>query len=104
MNTSAYLGRLQRQGCTACRLIWGDEYDPPVPGSDAGDSNVVIHHPWEGQGGAQRAMDECAIPLCVYHHTGEGGVHRNGNSIPALKYMNEMDLLGHTLKFFIRGI
>lgn len=95
---SAYLGKLQRMGCIACRLIF-DDYQPPEPGVNAGDCSVVIHHPREGQGGAQRAQNWLAIPLCVYHHTGAGGVHKNGNYIPTLK-MDEMDLLSATIETY----
>lgn len=91
-----YLGRLTRLGCIACRYASDSagqkNYDPPDPSLQL----TVIHHPREGQGGAQRAQNWLGIPLCVEHHTGRLGVHKNGNKIPSLK-LDEMDLLALTI-------
>lgn len=92
---SVYLGRLQRLGCIVCRKLLDFAYDPPDPSLQL----TVIHHVREGQGGAQRAQNWLTIPLCVYHHTGAGGVHANGNRIPQLK-CDEMDLLAWTLELY----
>lgn len=89
-----YLGKLTRLGCIVCRQLWSD-YEPP----DSSLQLTVIHHPREGQGGAQRAQNWLGIPLCVEHHTGPVGVHQNGNKIPALK-MDEMDLLSLTIELY----
>jgi hypothetical protein len=93
---AVYLGKLQRLGCTVCRLI-DETYEAPDPSQQ----KTVIHHVREGQGGAQRAQNWLAIPLCVAHHTGTYGIHANGNRIPYLK-MDEMDLLAKTLEIFFK--
>jgi len=93
---SVYLGKLQRLGCIACQRLWLD-YEPPDPSLQL----TVIHHPREGQGGAQRAQNWLAIPLCVEHHVGKDGVHRNGNKIPSLK-CDEMDLLAWTIEQYFK--
>lgn len=92
---ASYLGKLVRLGCMACRQIPGDPYEAPEPSLQL----TVVHHPREGQGGAQRAQDWLGIPLCVEHHTGRLGVHQNGNKIPSLK-LDEMDLLALTIELF----
>lgn len=89
-----YLGKLVRLGCIVCRQIY-DAYEAPDPSLQM----TVIHHVREGQGGAQRAQNWLTMPLCEYHHTGNGGVHKNGNKIPALK-LDEMDLLSLTIEAF----
>jgi hypothetical protein len=91
---AAYLGKLVRLGCIACRLLY-DDYEAPDPSLQL----TVIHHVREGQGMGQRAQNWLAIPLCVSHHTGKEGVHENGHRIPALK-MDEMDLLAATIEAY----
>lgn len=95
---AAYLGKLVRLGCIVCRQLVeasGIEYHAPDPGLQM----TVVHHPREGQGGAQRAQNWLGIPLCVAHHTGKYGVHQNGNKIPQLK-LDEMDLLALTIELY----
>lgn len=90
-----YLGKLVRLGCIVCRQIYMD-YDPPDPSLQM----TVVHHPREGQGGAQRAQNWLGIPLCVPHHTGRLGVHQNGNQIITPIHLDEMDLLALTIEMF----
>lgn len=93
-----YLGKLARLGCIVCRAFCdaaGWDYDPP----DSQLQLTVIHHPREGQGGAQRAQNWLGIPLCVEHHAGSDGLHRNGNQIRLLK-LDEMDLLAMTIELY----
>lgn len=95
-----YLGKLTRLGCIVCRAMcesidW--DYEPPNEQLQL----TVVHHPREGQGGAQRAQNWLGIPLCVEHHTGKTGVHANGNKIPQLK-LDEMDLLALTIELYHR--
>jgi len=93
---SVYLGRLQRLGCIVCRQIFDFAYDPPDPSLQL----IVIHHVREGQGMSQRAQNWLCIPLCCEHHTGNTGIHKNGNKIPQLK-LDEMDLLALTIELYV---
>ena len=88
---SEYLGRLTRLGCIVCHRL----------GFTTAGLDIVIHHVREGQGQSQRAQNWLTIPLCVYHHTGNGGIHKNGNTIPQLK-ADEMDLLAWTLELYFK--
>lgn len=93
-----YLGRLARLGCIVCRQfckLMDVPYEPPDPGLQL----TVIHHPREGQGMAERAENWLGIPLCVEHHTGNTGVHKNGNKIRQLK-LDEMNLLALTIELY----
>jgi hypothetical protein len=96
-----YLGKLVRLGCIACRYATEEvgcgSYDPPDPSLQM----TVVHHPREGQGGAQRAQNWLGIPLCVAHHTGRSGIHQNGNKLPQYK-LDEMDLLAMTIELYHR--
>lgn len=97
---ATYLGNLTRLGCIVCRYaenIQGRTYDPP----DSSLQLTIIHHPREGQGGAQRAQNWLGIPLCVPHHVGRYGLHSNGNKIPQFK-LDEMDLLAMTIALYFK--
>ena len=89
-----YLGKLTRLGCIVCRQMV-ESYEAP----DSSLQLTIIHHPREGQGGAQRAQNWLGIPLCVPHHVGKYGLHGNGNKIPQLK-LDEMDLLALTIELY----
>lgn len=94
-----YLGKLTRLGCIVCRQ-YALVMDAPYEAPDASLQLTVIHHLREGQGGAQRAQNWLGVPLCVEHHTGNSGVHKNGNQIPPLK-LDEMDLLALTIELYL---
>lgn len=90
-----YLGKLVRLGCIVCRQTALD-YEPPDPSLQL----TVVHHPREGQGGAQRAQNWLGIPLCVPHHVGKHGVHQNGNRIITPYRLDEIDLLALTIEIY----
>lgn len=95
-----YLGKLERLGCVVCRLYAeaiGEPYEPPPSGSQM----TVIHHPRDGVGGAQKASNWVAVPLCVADHTGPTGVHGSRARTHALKIFNtELDLVAETIRIF----
>lgn len=80
-----YLNRVQSLGCILCRHL------------GYGETPAVIHHAREGEGGAQRAPNWLAIPLCPTHHTGKDGIHGTRNALLPLK-ADEMDLLAWTIE------
>ena len=75
------LDRVAGIGCVVC-LIHHEAYSP-----------ACIHHLRDGQGMGQRAGDDCAIPLCHYHHQGAEGIHTLGTRTWQAKYGAERDLL-----------
>lgn len=94
-----YLSKLQRLGCIVCRAR-ADKLGIPYEAPDPSLQLTVIHHPREGQGGAQRAQNWLAIPLCEPHHTGRQGVHQNGNKVITPIRLDEMDMLALTIEAF----
>jgi hypothetical protein len=61
-----YLSRVADLGCYVCTLI-GYEGTP-----------AEIHHMRSGVGKGQRASHLDVIPLCPFHHRGNGGIHGMG--------------------------
>ena len=55
------------------------------------------HHIREGQGGAQRAPDFLAIPLCKECHQGSRGLHGDRTRL-ALRKLDELDMLADTVR------
>lgn len=82
---SDYLGRVAALGCILCKRL-GYGFTAPQ-----------IHHVREGEGGAQRAPNWLAVPLCEPHHTGSRGIHGNRLALLPLK-ADEMDLLAWTIE------
>lgn len=80
-----YLGRVAELGCILCRRL------------GYGETPAEIHHAREGEGGAQRAPNWLAIPLCCQHHRGKHGIHGDRNALLPLK-ADEMDLLAWTIE------
>lgn len=78
---SAHLARVKGLPCACCGAA--------AP-SDA-------HHIREGQGGAQRAPDFLAIPLCKEHHQGKTGVHGDKSAM-RLRKLTELDMLADTIR------
>lgn len=58
------------------------------------------HHVREGQGGAQRAPDFLAIPLCKEHHQGRTGVPGDRSAM-ALRKLTELDMLALTIRALV---
>lgn len=95
---AAYLGKLVRLGCVRCRFMaeqcdW--VYVPPEPE----EQKTVIHHLRAWVGGAQRAENWMAVPLCVPCHTGPNGVHGDRHILKSWK-LDEGDLLCLTLRYY----
>lgn len=95
---ATYLAKLQRLGCVRCRCAGeecGVRYDPPDPHLQL----TVIHHIRTWQGGAQRAENWLAVPLCVMCHTGPHGVHGDRSLLKRFN-LDEGDLLCLTLRYY----
>jgi hypothetical protein len=93
-----YLGKLVRLGCVRCRYECeqcGWDYTPPDPSLQ----ETVIHHLRAWEGGAQRAENWLAVPLCVACHTGSHGVHGDKLLLRQFK-LDEGDLLCLTLRYY----
>jgi hypothetical protein len=76
------LGKLVERGCALC--WWLGVYGTPAE----------VHHLRDGQGMAQRAPDDEAIPLCPEHHRGRHGLHGLGTRGFAERYgITERELL-----------
>lgn len=92
MNATSYKSRVASIGCILCRHL------------HLGETPAQLHHPREGQGGAERASDWLVIPLCYEHHQGQSGFHGLGTRAFEARYkLSEMDLLAMTLKEVFRG-
>lgn len=85
-----YLCRVSALGCSLCRMLERGD-----------DTPAEIHHPREGQGGAQRASNWLAIPLCPDCHRGSHGVHGDRGLLRQAK-VTEMDLLADTISRMVR--
>ncbi len=59
------------------------------------------HHIREGQGGAQRAPDWLAVPLCKACHQGPQGIHGDRSRL-ALRKLTELDMLAATIRALMR--
>ena len=86
------MDRVAGLGCAVCRRLgWGA-------------TPAELHHPREGQGGAQRASDWLVVPLCPEHHRGTAGLHGLGVRGFERRYrMSEMDLLADTIEALCGG-
>lgn len=81
-----HLSRVAALGCILCDVLGR-------PGTPA-----EIHHPRIQLGGAQRASDWVAIPLCPLHcHRGPHGVHGDKQLLKQAK-VTEMDLLAMVIE------
>lgn len=58
---------------------------------------TYAHHIREGQGMAQRADDELAVPLCHEHHQGRTGIHGD-RSAWRLANLDELAVLAITIR------
>jgi len=86
MTTAAerkHMSRVAELGCVVCLRVHG----PHEPGP------VELHHPRGGVGMGKRSAD--VLPLCVFHHRGDEGVHGLGTKgFPQHYGFTEDDLLG----------
>jgi hypothetical protein len=80
-----YLSRVADLGCAICRRL-GHE-----------DTPAMVHHQRTGVGKAQRAAHTNTIPLCHFHHQGQGGIHHLGLRAWERKFgITEVDLVAET--------
>ena len=88
MTTAAerkHMSRVAELGCVVCLRVYG----PHEPGP------VELHHPRSGVGMGKRSKHADVLPLCVFHHRGNGGVHGLGTKgFPQHYGFTEDDLLG----------
>lgn len=95
---AAYLGKLARLGCVRCRYECeetGVRFNAPDPHWQS----TVIHHVRTWEGGAQRAENWLAVPLCTACHTGPHGVHGDRQLLKQFK-LDEGDLLCLTIRYY----
>jgi hypothetical protein len=84
-----YMSKVASLGCIVCRRIHG-EHDPGL---------VELHHPRAGVGMGRRASNFDVLPLCVFHHRGNLGVHGLGTKgFPKHWGFTEQDLLADVNK------
>ena len=82
-----HLDRIADIGCILCLHL------------QLGKTPAEIHHIREGQGGAQRASDFLAVPLCPEHHRGASGFHGLGMRAFERTYrVSELDMLALTIE------
>jgi hypothetical protein len=92
MAKQSRFSRLAEMGCILCRVLG-------MPGTPA-----EIHHLRSGAGMGQRAPDHWTIPLCVFHHRGNGGIHGMGTRGFESRYgVSEEDLLKLVNKMLQHG-
>lgn len=60
----SHLARVRSLPCVICRQLGVKQ-----------ESRTYSHHPRFAAGGAQKAPDTLAIPLCYEHHQGKTGIH-----------------------------
>ncbi|QFY42979.1 hypothetical protein F6R98_10425 [Candidatus Methylospira mobilis] len=88
MSTAAekrYMAQVAALGCAICRRL------------GLGVTPAQVHHPRADAGMGQRASDFDTIPLCPYHHTGDGGFHALGPVRFAAEYgVTERELTEQT--------
>lgn len=83
----AHLARVRSLPCIACELNGLAQFTP-----------TEAHHIRDGQGMGQKAGDDEAIPLCVFHHrTGFSSIHLAPATFKWL-YGTERRLLAMTLE------
>lgn len=81
-----HLARIKAMPCVLCETLGQTQR-----------STTDAHHIRTGQGGAQRAADELAIPLCHEQcHQGPTGIHGNRSLLKIAK-VTELDLLALTI-------
>lgn len=86
-----YLSRIHAMPCVVCAVLRVDQ-----------ETRTFAHHIRTGQGGAQRASDYLAIPLCWEHHQGRSGIHGD-RSAWRLAKLTETDALALTIRRMTRG-
>lgn len=74
-----YMGKVASLGCIVC----GDPAN--------------VHHIREGQGMGLRAPHFLTVPLCYFHHQGEGGIHTQPK-IFEMQNGSELSLLSETIR------
>ena len=77
-----WLNKLAESGCCICRKYYDVTDAPPAN----------LHHLREGVGMGQKSSDFLVIPLCHYHHQGEGGFHTSPKTWIE-KYGKESEML-----------
>jgi hypothetical protein len=80
-----YLSQVFELGCAICRRLGYGETPPH------------LHHMRSGVGKGQRATNYEVIPLCPFHHTGNGGIHGMGLRAFEREYgVTEVELVQET--------
>lgn len=82
----SYIERVLALRCCICEQLGMDQ-----------EGRTYAHHIRYGQGMAQRADDELALPLCWEHHQGKTGIHGD-RSAWRMARMEELDALVVTLR------
>lgn len=83
----AYMDRVAYLGCILCKELGQHQT-----------GRTTLHHPREGQGGAQRSSNWLVIPLCEDCHQGpHNGIHGR-RSMWKLARWTEMDALAATIE------
>lgn len=80
-----HLDRIASMPCALCEKLGQHQL-----------TRTECHHLREGQGMAQRARDELAIPLCRDCHRGPNGLHGD-RSLFRIAKTDELDLLADTI-------
>ena len=84
---SGHIATIKAMDCVLCSLLGMTQ-----------ESVTDAHHPRIGQGGAQRASDWLAIPLCHEGcHQGRDGIHGTRNLLRIAK-VEEIDLIAETFR------
>lgn len=79
------MGNVASLGCVICRML------------SLGKTPAEVHHARTGVGAGRRASDFDTIPLCFYHHRGQGGFHSLGRKAFEREYgVTELDLVEKT--------
>ena len=85
-----HLDRIAAMPCALCEKLGQPQ-----------ESRTECHHIRTGQGMAQRARDELAIPLCGMCHRGPNGLHGD-RSLFRIAKTDELDLLADTIRRLTR--
>lgn len=83
----AYMDRVAQIGCVLCHEL-GQQ---PT-------GRITLHHPREGQGGAQRSPNWLVIPLCEDCHQGDHNGFHGRRAMWKLARWDEMDALAATIE------
>lgn len=86
----AYMDRVAQLGCVLCQEL-GQQ---PT-------GRITLHHPREGQGGAQRSPNWLVIPLCQDCHQGEHNGFHGRRAMWKLARWDEMDALAATIEAMV---